>query len=252
MLKKMNRKNQWNAMAKSYLWSEFESDIVLPRFLDIIGNVKGKKVLDLGCGPGNIAYLLAKKGGQVTGVNDSEEMLKVALDKEVKQKQDIHYIKHDFITLNKVLKGKKFDNVVFSFVLHNIYPVNKMFQAIKEARQKLKKNGMLFILDPHPCFEYTHLSKDTTRASETNQIYKDNFPIKITLYPKKGKSIVIHHRHRLLQDRHRLLRDYINAIAGAGLKIQMIKEVTAPKKLNKKFSVQYKTPFYLILKVQAI
>ena len=39
---------------------------------------KDKKVLDAGCGTGLFAYLIAKRGGLITGVDYSQEAIKLA------------------------------------------------------------------------------------------------------------------------------------------------------------------------------
>src|SRR4030042_589240 len=46
-----------------------------------LGDVKGKKILDLGCGTGNYAIAIAKKGGTATGIDSSEEMILLAKEK---------------------------------------------------------------------------------------------------------------------------------------------------------------------------
>ena len=131
-------------------------------------------------------------------------------------------------------------------VLHNIHPIKAISNILKQTNKKLKKGSFIFILDPHPCFEFIHNDKDTTRIAQKKDIeYKENFPIKITLYPKKGKPTIIEHKHRPL-------KEYINAIASAGFKIEQIEEVTAPKSLISKFPLQYKMPFYIITKAVKI
>lgn len=50
----------------------------LPAVLSLAGNVKGKRILDAGCGPGRHAQKLLAKGGNVTGIDISEEMVNIA------------------------------------------------------------------------------------------------------------------------------------------------------------------------------
>mgnify|MGYP001499943078 CR=1 FL=1 len=242
----VNLKKQWDIMSQTYAWSEFEWDIVLPTFLKIIGDIKNKKILDLGCGPGNIANFLAKKGAKVTGIDQSKGMLNIAKEQEKRLKQSIRYVHSDFTKLDRVLKNNSYDGAVFSFVLHNIHPVKSIYSILEKINKKLKKGASLYILDPHPCFEFIHNNKDTTReTSKKNIIYKENFPIKITLYPKRGKPTIIKHKHKSLQE-------YINAIASSKFKIEQIEEVTTPKRLKNKFKLQYKIPFYIIIKATKI
>jgi len=50
----------------------------MPSTLKLLGNVKGKKILDFGCGTGIYAKLLTKKGAKVKGFDLSSEMIKIA------------------------------------------------------------------------------------------------------------------------------------------------------------------------------
>src|SRR5262245_28030683 len=50
-----------------------------PDFLALLPDVRGRRVLDLGCGAGQLARFLAEQGaGEVTGVDLSERMLALA------------------------------------------------------------------------------------------------------------------------------------------------------------------------------
>ena len=53
----------------------FEED--LPLFLDLATRT-GSPVLDIGCGTGRVAFAIAQAGFQVTGIDESEAMLKLA------------------------------------------------------------------------------------------------------------------------------------------------------------------------------
>src|ERR1035437_1363723 len=56
--------------------------------------VKGK-VMDLACGPGRHSILFARKGFNVTGVDLSDNLLRVAELAAKKEKLDIKFIKAD-------------------------------------------------------------------------------------------------------------------------------------------------------------
>src|SRR5512133_1076108 len=48
-------------------------------FVTLLGDVSGRRVLDLGCGGGQLAYYLAEAGAaSVAGIDVSEQMLEVA------------------------------------------------------------------------------------------------------------------------------------------------------------------------------
>ncbi|MCX6780475.1 MAG: class I SAM-dependent methyltransferase, partial [Candidatus Magasanikbacteria bacterium] len=54
------------------------------KFLPILGDLKDKKVLDVGAGTGRLSILLSKAGAAVTALDVSDEMLKVLKNKDEK------------------------------------------------------------------------------------------------------------------------------------------------------------------------
>ena len=58
------------------------TDIPYDEYVDLIslatGGIKGKKIIDVGCGTGLLAVKLAKAGALVTGVDLSRDMLNIA------------------------------------------------------------------------------------------------------------------------------------------------------------------------------
>src|SRR3990167_6368968 len=68
-----------NWRTKENLQGWFYNELLeMPATLELLGNVKHKKILDFGCGTGIYAKLLTKKGAIVKGFDISEEMLKIA------------------------------------------------------------------------------------------------------------------------------------------------------------------------------
>ena len=53
----------------------------VPTVLQLAGNVKGKQILDAGCGPGRHAKKLLDKGAHVTGIDISDEMINIARER---------------------------------------------------------------------------------------------------------------------------------------------------------------------------
>ena len=54
--------------------------------------VKDGLVLELGCGPGSMTELLAEKGYDMIGVDNSEDMLEIAMEKRIESGHDILYL----------------------------------------------------------------------------------------------------------------------------------------------------------------
>ena len=70
-------------------------------------------VLDLGCGTGSLTELLAAKGYDMTGVDFSEEMLEIAMEKKRQSGYDILYLLQDmrefelYGTMRAVVRDRK-------------------------------------------------------------------------------------------------------------------------------------------------
>lgn len=78
-------RKDWNRLAEPYQANcqepgtgTYNKLVEIPAMLSLIGNVKGKKMLDAGCGHGYYSLLLAKKGPRVTGIDISEKMIELA------------------------------------------------------------------------------------------------------------------------------------------------------------------------------
>ena len=112
--------------------------------LDVIGDVRGQRVLDLGCGTGRYCVLLARRGAELVGVDPSEEMLERARRKitaaypfELQQG-----------TADKVgCPGGTFDLIVSALTLGHL---PELGSALGEAARLLTEGGRLVISDIHP------------------------------------------------------------------------------------------------------
>lgn len=65
---------KWRATELGQITERIERRLML----DLIGDVRGKRVLEVGCGDGALAVELAKRGADVTGVDASERMIDAA------------------------------------------------------------------------------------------------------------------------------------------------------------------------------
>ena len=84
-------------------------------FMRLAGPLAGRTVLDVGTGTGRIALLLAGKGASVTGIDASDEMLKVARERAAAADAPIEFRRGDAHTLE--FPDHSFDIVVSSRVL---------------------------------------------------------------------------------------------------------------------------------------
>lgn len=72
-------------------WDLYREYLNNPAFIKLIGNIKGQKVLDVGCGEGHNTRILARQGALMTGVDISRKMIAHARAAEKKEPLGISY-----------------------------------------------------------------------------------------------------------------------------------------------------------------
>ena len=118
------------------------------------------KVLDLACGPGRHSILFAQRGYNVSAVDLSKNLLKVALENAVKSNVDVNFIEAD---LRNLCIKPKFDLVVNLFTSFGYFDDDKEnFKLFKRAFYFLNYNGY-FVLD---FFNKDYLEKNIVSISK--------------------------------------------------------------------------------------
>ncbi|MFH1802027.1 MAG: class I SAM-dependent methyltransferase [archaeon] len=129
-----------------WFYNEF---LEMPTMLELLGRIKGKKILDFGCGSGIYAEILTKKGAKVKGFDISKQMLAIA-----KQKNPELDLRHG--SGYKIPFKEKFDIVISSLVVHYLNDWNKM---LKEIKRVLKRGGLFILSTGNPVTEIADTMK---------------------------------------------------------------------------------------------
>lgn len=124
-----------------------------PAMLSLLPNVRGKRVLDAGCGPGAYTEILLKRGAMVVGVDISPRMLELAR-KRVGSKAEFHLA--DMTRPMRFLKSGVFDVVISPLAIPYVRDLASLF---KEFYRLLKKPGILVFSDGHPFGDYLFFKK---------------------------------------------------------------------------------------------
>jgi len=166
----MNKRgNAWNRFSKEYdkavgdKGNVYHSIYTVPVLLKLLGNLKGKKVLDLACGQGYFSELMEKMGAKVVGVDYSSELIKIASNRGLKTKFHVGSSSD-----MKFLKNKSFDIVLCNFALHDI---KDLPGTMKEVSRVLKKGGKFIWVISHPAFKTAYVKNGIENGKYFKKIY---------------------------------------------------------------------------------
>ena len=112
---------------------------------ELIGEVAGLRVLDVGCGTGRHSIPLAESGAQVMGVDPTPEMLEKAKSKAEKQGMDVDFRGGSIEDVGPELGN--YDIVLCCLVLSH---VKHLADAVGRLADRLAPGGRLIITDFHP------------------------------------------------------------------------------------------------------
>ena len=120
-------------------------------------------VLDLGCGTGSLTELLADRGYDMIGVDYSEEMLELALDKRVESGKDILYLCQDMREFE--LYGTVAAVVSICDCMNYITEPEDLVTVFELVNNYLDPGG-IFIFDMNTEYKYREVMGDCTIAED--------------------------------------------------------------------------------------
>jgi len=148
-------KNSWNAKVEPHLKSDFyfvneflEGRTSLNSIeLELLGDVKGKKILHLQCHFGQDSISLSRMGAKVTGIDLSDKAIDAAKDLAQKLNTDTEFICTDLYNLPNVLH-QKYDIVFTSYGTIGWLP--DLDKWAKIINLFLKPEGKFIMAEFHP------------------------------------------------------------------------------------------------------
>ena len=123
-------------------------------------------VLDLGCGTGSMTELLAARGFDMIGVDCSEDMLEIALEKRMASGRDILYLQQDMRDLE--LYGTVRAVVCLCDSINYLVNVQDLETVFRLVNNYLDPGG-IFIFDLNTEYKYRELLADRTIAENRDE-----------------------------------------------------------------------------------
>lgn len=156
-----------------YVYNRYIDMIHRKAFLKMLRRVKvrDKKVLDVGCGVGRWCGVLSGKGARVTGVDISEEMIRVA--ERMLKSRGVNFISAPVSRIN--LPQGSFDTVTCVTVLQHVTDEAEFKASIANMVRSLKKGGSALIMEVAPSALPSNSSFNKFMSVRTDKEYISAF-----------------------------------------------------------------------------
>lgn len=177
--------------------------------LELLGDVEGEDVLELGCGGGQCTVAMAERGANVTGIDLSAAQLEYARELVAERGVDVELVQGDVTDLSGFADAS-FDVAFNAFVFQWVEDVAACFE---ETYRVLGPGGRFAFTTPHPYDEV--VDPETHRVEDS--------------YFETGRHVVVDEsRDADLVTYHSTVSDYHNALLDAGFRIERMLEPGSP------------------------
>jgi len=184
------------AQALAYAATDFSrSDrAMVADLLDRYGAALGSEILDLGCGPGNITFLLAEAlaalnpAATVLGVDGAPRMLAIAEERRRLHPRGASIAFHAELLPCPSLAGRRFSALVSNSLLHHLHQPHQLWDAlsqlgaagavvmVRDLRRPSDPAGLEALLERHGAGldplvqrDYAHSLRAAFRVEEVRQ-----------------------------------------------------------------------------------
>lgn len=231
-----NLGNEWLELAQT---GESRMVFIMPYMLELMGDVSGLKILDLGCGEGGYSRELAKRGAEITCVDCNKKAIEYVSEQAKREGLSMRCLLRNSNDLYEIEDGT-FDAVLCSMMLMDCADLEG---TVKEAARVLKSSGKLYVSVLHPCFNGNY-EKGIGRQGagiDREVVVKNYFePTEWEAPLYKGSIPVLWHR--------RTLEEYVRTFIKCGLTIIDLREPRSTDeqaKISVPLAHLQKIPLYL-------
>jgi ubiquinone/menaquinone biosynthesis C-methylase UbiE len=168
--------------------------------LKLLGDIKGYRTIDLGCGAGQNSVALAKMGALVTAIDFSGNQLYEAGKLADREKVSIKFIESDMVKL-PMLRDKSFELAVSACAMAFVRDIKSAFA---ETCRILKPGGIFVVSVMHPV---QYILDGTEKAVLFNSKFPFNPRLLKWSWDFKKKTVRFQHYLRSLAEYHNSLSD---------------------------------------------
>ena len=246
--------SQWEANSQAFAdlidqkGTPHHQHILNPCVEKLLGDVKGKLLLDAGCGEGYLSRHYARKGAIVTGVDISNALIEIC---KSLPSEKLNYHVGNICNLD-FIADRTYDAVLCNLVLLNI-PCLK--EALGEFYRVLKPDGSLVFSIVHPSFNFYGPGKwemgerDIDTKRRKGLFFKVDQYFDERIYDHIWKTRAGDSFPQPMSFFHRTLTTYIRGVIESGF---FISEIEEPKPVvdDDFFERERRIPFFLVVKAR--
>lgn len=188
--------------------------------LNLLGDVKNKRIVELGCGGAQSSIALARKGAKCTAIDFSDKQLRIAREKAREYNVGIDFIMADIQDTTEAVKGK-FDIALSSFAFQFVSDLDKAFKSVNKL---LDDEGVFVFSLDHPFYMITSKGAKVVRS------YHDNIPITLSLSQVFDGREEMKGKDEELSVYIRRVSDILTHLKNAGF---LLEEIVEPYKYSK-------------------
>jgi ubiquinone/menaquinone biosynthesis C-methylase UbiE len=238
----------WEAIADDWVIhadsSDYQNVFLVPRMLQMLGDVSGRRVLDLGCGEGRYSRELARRGARVIGIDGCARLVEVARERARAEGVAVTYYCANANALGAI-GAASHDVVLAAMSLMNVddYP-----GAVQEVRRVLVPGGELLVSITHPCFSAPTSEWVQDAATHRRVFAVDRYFDRIAWKEKISAAF----RAPVVR-RHRTLEDYVGVLLGARFELKEFVEPMATEeevRQSARFEHMTRIPYFLFMRWQ--
>ncbi len=212
--------------------------VLFPAIKKELGDIKGKSILDIGCGSGDSSEELLRWGANVTGIDVSRAARDYC-------KNRFYWNRNaQFHRLNACdmiyFPDSTFDDAVANMVMINVSNKGILTGIFKETSRVLRNCGRFVFSDLHP------FCKMIPRTNTENQSYREGFSYFVPGSEFESDVLMTDRSRMTFVDKHWTLETYVDAINSSGMRLSKIIEPKPTPEAPKEVFGDYLIPEYIL------
>lgn len=228
----------------------YQTEVVWPGALQLLGVGPGKTFLDVACGEGSFAQMVSKHGGGVVGLDASPTLIRQAQNKHIRNAE---FVVADASRFAHHFHKRTFQGVAMILALQNVSDLPGVFAHVSKV---LEKNAPFVIVLNHPAFRIPRQSSwgfEDARKLMYRRVdsYLSENAIPMQMHPGDAPGVKT-------TSFHRPISSYVNELSRSGFVVDAMeewishKESTSGPRAKAENRIRKEIPMFLAIRARKV